>query len=103
LVDYSEKYQSVMNEKQKEQRAIQKWQDMTHLFSSGKSLSESQACSVLERYGIATAKKDVASSSKEAIDLANQIDYPVAMKIDSPDITHKTKAKPVQINVKNAE
>src|SRR5699024_522839 len=70
LVDYSEKYQSVMNDEQKEQRAIQKWQDMTHLFSSGKSLSESQACSVLERYGIATAKKDVASSSKEAIDLA---------------------------------
>src|SRR5699024_3348143 len=61
LVEYSKKYQSVMNDEKKDQRAIQKWLDMTHLFSSGKSLSESQACSVLERYGIATAKKDVAS------------------------------------------
>ena len=101
LVDYSEKYQSVVNDKQKEQRVVQKWQDMTHLFSSGKSLSESQACSVLERYGIATAKKGVASSSKEAINLANQIGYPVAMKIDSPDIPHKTEAKAVQLNVNN--
>jgi acetyltransferase len=45
----------------------------------------------------------VASTPKEAIEIANQIGYPVVLKIASPDILHKTDIGGVKIGLRNSE
>ena len=47
---------------------------------------------VCEAYGIPTPPEGLASSSDEAVALAQQIGFPVVLKIASPDILHKTDA-----------
>jgi len=42
----------------------------------------------------------VAASAGEAVHLAQQIGYPVAMKICSKDIIHKSDANGVQLNLR---
>src|SRR5690606_27281465 len=44
-----------------------------------------------------------AKTPEEAVEAAEAIGYPVVMKIDSPDILHKTEAGGVKVGVKNAE
>ncbi|MDZ4182037.1 MAG: acetate--CoA ligase family protein, partial [Candidatus Cloacimonadaceae bacterium] len=53
-------------------------------------LSEEMSKSLLESYGIPTSRPRPASSPSEAMRIANEIGYPVVLKILSPDITHKT-------------
>ncbi len=45
---------------------------------------------LLEIYGIPSPPDGLAQSASQAVDLAKQIGFPVAMKIASPDISHKT-------------
>ena len=44
----------------------------------------------------------LARSSNEAMMIATQLGYPVALKIDSPDISHKSDVNGVALNVMNA-
>ena len=44
----------------------------------------------------------VARTATEALLLAEQIGFPIAMKVDSPDLTHKTDAGGVRLNIMNA-
>jgi len=44
----------------------------------------------------------VAHSPNEALLIAQQLGFPVAMKINSPDITHKSDAGGVMLNLRNA-
>ncbi len=53
-------------------------------------LTEPEAKQVLAAYGIPVVETRVATSALEAAQLAEQIGYPVALKILSPDITHKS-------------
>ncbi len=62
-------------------------------------LSENDSKSILESYGISTTKPVFASSAKEAIEMAGKIGYPVVLKIQSPDITHKSDVGGVQLNL----
>ena len=62
----------------------------TILTEGGDILSESLSKSFLEAYDIPVTKPFVARTPSEAVELAQQIGYPVVMKILSPDITHKT-------------
>lgn len=41
-------------------------------------------------------------SANEAMLIASQLGYPVALKIDSPDITHKSDVQGVMLDVQNA-
>ena len=45
----------------------------------------------------------VAHSPNEALLIAQQLGFPVAMKVNSPDITHKTDAGGVLLNLNNAQ
>lgn len=45
----------------------------------------------------------VASDASEAVHLANQIGYPVALKLHSPDIMHKSDVQGVMLNLRNAQ
>jgi acetyltransferase len=46
--------------------------------------------SVLEAYGIATPPQTLVTDPRDAVTFAERIGYPVALKLMSPDITHKT-------------
>jgi acyl-CoA synthetase (NDP forming) len=55
-----------------------------------------------DAYGIAVPKEGVAKTAAEAARLARRIGFPVALKIVSPDILHKTEAGGVVVGVKTA-
>ena len=44
----------------------------------------------------------LARSANEAMMIATQLGFPVALKIDSPDITHKSDVQGVALNVTSA-
>jgi acetyltransferase len=58
---------------------------------------------VLEAYGISTPRVELARSAAEAVDVANRLGYPLALKIASPDILHKSDVGGVLLNVPDAE
>jgi acetyltransferase len=53
----------------------------------------------LQRYGIAQPQSRVVSSAEEAADAAAAIGFPVALKIRSADIVHKTEAGGVMLDL----
>lgn len=57
---------------------------------------------ITDAYGIPTPAEALAESADEAVALADRIGFPVAMKIVSPDILHKTDAGGVRIGVGSA-
>ncbi len=57
---------------------------------------------VCEAYGISTPPEGFATSAGEAVRLAEEIGYPVVLKIASPDILHKTDAGGVLPGLQNA-
>ncbi len=65
----------------------------------GRALSEWRSKQILQVYGIPVTGEILASSADEAVAAANQIGYPVAMKIMSPDILHKSDIGGVVLNV----
>src|SRR6202171_5865786 len=58
---------------------------------------------VCDAYGIPTPKEALATSAKTAVDAAEQIGYPVALKIVSRDILHKTEAGGVLVGLQSAD
>jgi succinyl-CoA synthetase beta subunit len=71
--------------------------------AAGRSvLTPPEARDICEAYGLPVPKEGLASSVEEAVRLARDIGFPVALKIVSPDIVHKTEAGGVQLGVSNA-
>ncbi len=64
-------------------------------------LTEMESKALLKSYGIPTNQTEVASSAEEASALAQKIGYPVAMKIHSRDIIHKSDANGVKLNLRS--
>jgi len=62
-----------------------------------------EAFRILEAYGVRTPKSEVASTADEAIEYAERLGYPVALKIVSPDILHKTDIGGVALNLRSEE
>jgi acetyl-CoA synthetase (ADP-forming) len=67
------------------------------------ALLEYEANAVCASYGVPVAKVKLAVTSSEAVKNANEIGYPVVLKIVSPDILHKSDAGGVIVNVKSAD
>ncbi len=65
-------------------------------------LMEHESRKVLELCGIPMPKWAFATNKNEAVAMAQNM-YPLAMKITSPDIIHKTEVGGVQLNIKNQE
>ena len=66
-------------------------------------LGEVRSKTLLADYGIPIVSTRVARSVDEAVSLAEQLGYPVVLKILSPDISHKTDVGGVVLNVANAD
>jgi acetyl coenzyme A synthetase (ADP forming)-like protein len=67
------------------------------------SLSAPEAKRVCDAYGIEVPGEGLATSAGEAVALADEIGYPVVLKIVSPDILHKTEAKGVLVGLGTAD
>lgn len=57
---------------------------------------------LMAAYGIHTLPTWIADDSTEAAHIAEQIGYPVAIKLRSPDITHKSEVSGVVLNLRSA-
>jgi acetyl coenzyme A synthetase (ADP forming)-like protein len=68
-----------------------------------RKLSESEALAVVESYGIPTARSHVANTAVEAAEMAEEVGFPVVMKIVSPQVVHKTDVGGVRLNVNTAK
>jgi len=66
------------------------------------TLSESESKQLLAAWGVASAREYRATSADAAVAAAQQLGFPVAIKVDSPDILHKTEAGAVRLNLGDA-
>ena len=66
-------------------------------------LTEHEAKKVLSKYGIPVTQGSIAKSADEAFRIASSFGFPVAMKISSPDISHKSDVGGVVLNIKKEE
>ena len=64
-------------------------------------LNEEEARQVISAYGFRIPKSILATSEIEAVKAAEEIGYPVVIKISSPDILHKSDFGGVRIGIKN--
>lgn len=64
------------------------------------ALTEREAKQVLAAYGVPVVEDKVVHSAQEAVAAANNVGYPIAMKVESPDILHKTEAGIIRLNLK---
>ncbi len=62
----------------------------------------SEALQVLEHYGIPTVPSVIAMTVEEAQSAAEEIGYPVAIKIIADQISHKSDVGGVQLNLRNS-
>ncbi len=65
-------------------------------------VGEHAAKQLLASYGIAVTREELAASREDALAAARRIGYPVALKVQSPDIPHKTEAGAVKLGVASA-
>lgn len=68
-----------------------------------KVLTEMESKALLSAFHIPVARTMVARSPNEALLIAQQLGFPVAMKVNSHDITHKSDAGGVMLNLRNAQ
>ena len=66
-------------------------------------LLEPEAKEIIRSYGIPTTSFRVAKTPDEAVRYAEEIGYPVVLKVISPDIIHKSDAGGVKVNLKNED
>ncbi len=65
-------------------------------------LTEMESKTLLSAFHIPVTKTMLARNATEAMMIATQLGYPVALKIDSPDVSHKSDVLGVALNIMNA-
>jgi acetyltransferase len=66
------------------------------------TLSESESKQLLVAWGVGSARERLVESAEAAVEAAEQLGFPVALKVDSPDILHKTEAGVIRLNLGDA-
>ncbi|NCA85257.1 MAG: bifunctional acyl-CoA synthetase/GNAT family N-acetyltransferase [Clostridia bacterium] len=74
---------------------------VNQIFPKQKILSIADAKALINAYGIKSTKPILVNSSDEAVKVANEIGYPVVLKIDSPEVTHKSDVGGVMLDLEN--
>ena len=67
------------------------------------TLSEYESKQILSSYHIPVTREIIVKTSAEAIAAANEIGYPVVMKVCAADITHKTEKGLVRTDIRNEQ
>ena len=68
-----------------------------------RTLTEREAKEVLALYGVPVVGERVAQSAQEAVNAAGALGYPVVLKVESPDLPHKTEAGVVRLDLRDAD
>ena len=66
-------------------------------------LTTRESIDVLDAYGIRVCRSGFATDENEAVALADQIGYPVVMKMTSKTTSHKTDVGGVRVNIQSAD
>ena len=66
-------------------------------------LTEHRAKAVMAPYGLPESQERLANSAADAAEAASALQYPVALKIASPDLPHKTEAGGVVLGLQNEQ
>ncbi len=83
-----------------ERKAQEKFEE---LISSGKRIIGLEGLELLDCYGVPTLPAELARTPEEAEKLAARCDSQVVLKVDSPDITHKSDVGGVKVGVNQGE
>lgn len=67
------------------------------------SIGDAEAREVLQAYGLPIPESRLATTPEEAVEIAEEIGYPVVLKVASADILHKTDVGGVKLNLGSAE
>ena len=78
-------------------------QALETLNKSTRVLSEYEAKVLLSQFGIDVPEVALAKNADMAASMAEKLGYPVALKLQSPDISHKSDAGAVFLNLANAQ
>ena len=69
---------------------------------SGGALSEYDSKGLIAAFGVPTTHDEVAGDAETAVAAAERIGYPVALKVNSADILHKTEAGAIRLGLNDA-
>ena len=75
------------------------WRDRLAI---GTPFTERESKAFLAAHGIAVTRETLARDATAAAQAANQIGYPVVVKIESPDLPHKTEVGGVRVGLADA-
>jgi acyl-CoA synthetase (NDP forming) len=106
LIDYHAWRDAYLSDPKAEPAALAPEQQATleKLRAPGRSaLSESESKRLIAAWGIPAATEASAQSARGAVEAAQRVGYPVALKVDSPDILHKTEAGVVRLGLRSDE
>ncbi len=67
------------------------------------NLLETESREVLEEYGISLSEAILAGTPEGAVEAAKKMRYPLAMKVVSPDIIHKSDAGGIKLGLKDGK
>ncbi len=74
-----------------------------HLRNNIREIGETESKEILGAYGFIRPEGSVVSTAEQAANVAQQLGFPVVMKIWSPDILHKSDVGGVKVGLKNAQ
>jgi acyl-CoA synthetase (NDP forming) len=81
-------------------RASGQIQDVKKIIgNTSHALTEHASKKILSLYEIPVTNEELAGSLEDAVEIAEKIQYPVAMKVMSPQILHKTEANVCALNI----
>ena len=74
-----------------------------HLRRKLREIGEMEAKEILEAYGFVTPRGSLATTADQAASIADQLGYPVVLKIWSPEIIHKSDVGGVKVGLNNRQ
>ncbi len=99
LSGYAEAKRRMQAQRHEQPLELKKTQSKQILTGRTADIAEYQAKQVLAEYGISVTQEALATTREQALVMAKKIGYPVAIKVQSPDISHKTEAKAVRLGL----
>jgi len=72
------------------------------LDAAGPVLTEREAKAVLAEYGVPVVPERLVSSAEDAAAAAAEFGFPAVLKVESPDLPHKTEAGVIRLNLRDA-
>jgi acetyltransferase len=77
---------------------------LENIRSEGRTiLTEYESKQIFAAYGIPTVETHLAATAEQAVAIAEELGYPVVLKLNSTTITHKTDVQGVQLNLRDAD